>query len=190
MRLLWRSVRQSHGSRVFAAPLLPFHSVARQYSTTRQGVLCIGIKFDIMDDMRIALDTDVFIASVRSKTGASRYILKLIERKRLTAVTTVNMLIEYEAILKRQEHLEAAGLSLEEADKVIDALAALVEPITPHFLWRPQLKDPNDEMILEAAANGQADAIVTFNRKHFARVAPRFGIEVMQPADLLRRLFQ
>lgn len=141
-----------------------------------------------MCDMRVVLDTDVVVASVRSKTGASRVILTRIEHGQLTALASVSMLIEYEAVLKRAPHLAAAKMTLIDVDRFTDALASIVEPITPHFLWRPQLKDPNDELILEAAANGHADAIVTFNIRHFGEIAPRFGIAVVQPGDLLRRL--
>jgi len=138
--------------------------------------------------MRVVLDTDVVVASVRSRTGASRVVLTLIERGQLTALASVSLLIEYEAVLKRPAHLTAANMTLADVDHFIDALASLVEPVTPHFLWRPQLRDPNDEMILAAAANGHAEAIVTFNIRHFGDIAPRFGIAVMQPGDILRRL--
>jgi len=134
--------------------------------------------------MRIVMDTDILIASVRSKTGASRSIMHMIERRQLTAVATVPMLIEYEAVLTRPEHLAAGNLTRHGAENIINALAALLLPIEPHFSWRPQLKDPNDEMILEAAVNGQA----TFNTRHFAPAVQRFGIEALNPGDFLRRI--
>jgi predicted nucleic acid-binding protein len=67
-------------------------------------------------------------------------------------------------------------------------LAAVAEPVRLTFNWRPALRDPDDDMVLEAAANGRADAIVTFNLRDFADVAPRFGIAVLRPADALRKL--
>lgn len=138
--------------------------------------------------MKIVLDTDVFIASVRSKTGAARYIVRLIERRQLTALASVPLLIEYEAVLKRPEHLKAGNLTIATADNVIYALAALLVPVESHFSWRPQLKDPDDEMILEAAINGRANCVVTFNTRHFEQVGQRFGIEILKPAELLRRI--
>ena len=138
--------------------------------------------------MRVVIDTDVIVASMRSKTGASRGVMRLVEHKRLTPIATASIMFEYEAVLKRQEHLRAARMTIHDVDKLIDALVSFVEPVTSHFMWRPQLKDPNDEMILEAAVNGRAKAIVTFNLKHFARIAPRFGIDILEPADLLRRI--
>lgn len=67
------------------------------------------------------------------------------------------------------------------------ALASAVEPVSVHIVWRPQLRDPSDEMVLEAAINGRADAIVTFNVKDFGP-AGRFGVSVVRPGDLLRRM--
>jgi predicted nucleic acid-binding protein len=66
-------------------------------------------------------------------------------------------------------------------------LAALIEPVEVHFQWRPQVRDPSDEMVLEAAINGRADALVTYNLKHFALAGDRFKIPVLRPADLLRK---
>lgn len=65
----------------------------------------------------------------------------------------------------------------------------MTEPIETHFVWRPILKDPNDEMILEASANGRADMIVSFNRRDF-QAAERFGIDVCLPRDALIRIIQ
>ena len=67
----------------------------------------------------------------------------------------------------------------------VDALAASVEPVETHFIWRLQLRDPSDEMVLEAAVNGQVQAIVTHNTKDFATIAPGFGVRVLTPAQLL-----
>ncbi len=64
----------------------------------------------------------------------------------------------------------------------------MTEPTETHFLWRPQLRDPADELVLEAAVNGRADAIVTFNRRDFGLIPARFGIEVPTPGQSIRRL--
>jgi len=138
--------------------------------------------------MRCVLDTDVIVASVRSQTGASREIIRRIGLRQLTALASVALLVEYEAVLKRPEHLQAANLTALQVDVLLDALASLFIPVTPHFLWRPQLKDPNDEMILETAVNGQAGVIATFNTRHFGNAAGRFGIEVLRPGEFLRSI--
>ena len=67
----------------------------------------------------------------------------------------------------------------------MDGVAALIRPVTSHFIWRPQLKDPGDEMVLEAAVNGMADAIVTFNQRDYGSVPLHFGVETLLPRDVL-----
>jgi len=71
---------------------------------------------------------------------------------------------------------------------MIDAFVGIAEPVEVHYQWRPQLNDAGDEMVLEAAVNGQADAIVTFNRRDYGRIPSRFGIELLNPVDALRRI--
>ncbi len=97
-------------------------------------------------------------------------------------------MLEYEAVVTRPEHLAVIGLSRDEVNRLLDGLAALVEPVTPHFLWRPQLRDPDDEMLLDTAVAGHCDAIVTFNSRDFLPAARRFGLEVLLPRDIIRRL--
>lgn len=150
--------------------------------------LTLYLIYHIICNMRCVLDTDVLIAGLRSAKGASREIIAMVGRKEITAVATISMMAEYEAVLKRTEHLEAANLTMEDVDTLLDALASLFVPVVPHFLWRPQLKDPDDEMILEAAVNGRATAIITFNIRHFGKAAARFGVEVLRPGDFLKRL--
>jgi putative PIN family toxin of toxin-antitoxin system len=140
--------------------------------------------------MRCVLDTDVVVASLRSKTGASREIMRRVGLRQLTALASVALLVEYEAVLKRPEHLQAANLTAAQVDLFLDALTHLFVPVTPHFLWRPLLKDPNDEMIVEAAVNGQAQVILTFNTRHFGNAASRFGIQVLKPGDFLQKITQ
>jgi len=64
----------------------------------------------------------------------------------------------------------------------------MAEPVETHFLWRPQLRDPNDEMVLEAAGNGQPDALVIFNRRDFGTAPAQFGVEVLLPRDAIARI--
>lgn len=136
--------------------------------------------------MILALDTDAVDAALRSPHGASRRLIQELRGGGVKAVATVGMFIEYEAVLTRPENLSAAGLSATEIGLFFDGLAALVTPVRPHFLWRPQLRDPNDEMVLDAAVNGRAAAIVTFNLKDFLPATRRFGVEVTRPGDIFR----
>jgi predicted nucleic acid-binding protein len=96
--------------------------------------------------------------------------------------------MEYEAVCCRAEHRMAAGLSDREADAFVTAVIALAEPVEMHFLWRPQLRDPGDEMVLETAVNGQAEALVTFNIRDFGDVPSRFGVEVLLPREAITRI--
>lgn len=142
----------------------------------------------IMGDMKCVLDTDVLVAGLRSPTGASREIIRMVGRGEIEALATITIMTEYEAVLKRSEHLQAANLTEADVDKLLDTLASIITQVTPHFLWRPMLKDPDDEMILEAAVNGQAEVIITFNTRHFGKAASQFGIEVMKPGNFLGKV--
>lgn len=103
-------------------------------------------------------------------------------------IATAALAIEYEAVCRRSEHRLPAGLSEKDVETFLDAVVDLVEPVDAWFLWRPQLRDPGDEFVLEAAANGRAAAIVTFNRRDFEPASHRFGIEVLSPGQALMRI--
>jgi putative PIN family toxin of toxin-antitoxin system len=134
------------------------------------------------------LDTNVVVAAMRSPTGASAALPIAARRSELTMLANVALAVEYEATCRLAEHRIAAGLDLDEVDIFVDAVLALVEPVETHFMWRPQLRDPADELVLEAAVNGQADAIVTFNLRDFGDAPARFGIDMLRPAEALRRI--
>ena len=96
--------------------------------------------------------------------------------------------MEYEAICSEAEHQLAAGLSEREVEIFVDVVVAMAEPVKTHFLWRPQLRDPGDEMVLETAVNERADALVTFNVWDFGTVPARLGIKVMIPREAIGRI--
>jgi putative PIN family toxin of toxin-antitoxin system len=138
--------------------------------------------------LRIVLDTDVVVAALRSRDGASNALIRAIAMGRLRALVTPALFLEYEAVLKRAEQRIVHGMSLTEVDGFLSALASASEPVEVSFQWRPQLADPNDEMVLEAAVNGVADALVTHNVKDFVKGAARFGLRVLRPGELLKEL--
>jgi putative PIN family toxin of toxin-antitoxin system len=150
--------------------------------------LILNQENDITGNVRCVLDTDVIIAAMRSPTGASAALLVAARHLALTMLGTVALALEYEATCLLPEHRTAAGLSLDEAYIFVDGLLALIEPVEPYFLWRPQLRDPGDELVLEAAINGQAAALVTFNRRDFGAAPARFGIELLAPREILQRI--
>jgi putative PIN family toxin of toxin-antitoxin system len=137
--------------------------------------------------LRAVLDTNVLVKARRSLTGASNALLRLLDQRSFTMVTSVPLFLEYEAVLSRPEHLAALNLTEQAVADFLDYLAGLVEPVRLYYLWRPQLTDEADEMVLETAINGRADVIVTFNVRHFGP-AGRFGIAIIEPAQAIRRI--
>lgn len=134
------------------------------------------------------VNTDVVVAGLRSPAGASAALLIQLLKGRATMLLSVALALEYEASCLRREHLLAANASAVEVRQVLDTIMDVVVPVELHYRWRPQLSDPGDDMVLEAAVNGRADAIVTFNRKDYGSVPARFGIAVLSPSDVLRRV--
>jgi putative PIN family toxin of toxin-antitoxin system len=135
--------------------------------------------------VRLVMDTDAVVAAMPSPGGASAALLRAARAGRVTLLASAPLCLEYEAVCSRPEHLRAAGFDVGDVAVFLDAM---VEPVATWFLWRPQLRDPDDELVLEAAVNGRADAIVTFNGRDFLPAAVRFGVEVLMPRDALRKL--
>jgi putative PIN family toxin of toxin-antitoxin system len=136
---------------------------------------------------RVVLDTTVLIAALRSDRGASRILLTQALRGEFVALASVPLMVEYEAVATRPEHLEAAGLTEPDVQAVLDALA-VVEPVRLGFLWRPMLPDVDDDMVLETAVNGQAHMLVTVNLRDFKPAAAVFHLKVVSPAEALTKL--
>jgi putative PIN family toxin of toxin-antitoxin system len=136
----------------------------------------------------VVLDTDVMVAAFRSDRGASRQLLISALDGELELLASVPLMIEYEAALTRSEQLTAIGLTGAEVNKVLDAVAAVATPVAFRFLWRPRLKDPADEMVLETAVNGNADWLVTFNTRHLSEGARDFGIRVLRPVEAWKQV--
>lgn len=103
-------------------------------------------------------------------------------------LATPPLFCEYEEVLKRPEQQLVHGLTPDEGDGFLTELAALVEPIELHFRCRPQVRDPSDEMVLETAINGRADALVTYNVTDFALAGERFRISILRPGELLKKV--
>ncbi len=140
---------------------------------------------------RVLLDTNVLVAALLSSSGASYALLQAVSTRRLKFVASPAVWLEYEAVLKRDDMRAKHGFSLRDIDGFLRALALWVEPVQLHYFWRPQLRDPGDEMVFEAAVNGRVDALVTHNVKDFFHAAPRFDLTIYTPAqalDLMEKL--
>jgi putative PIN family toxin of toxin-antitoxin system len=134
------------------------------------------------------LDTDVVVAALRSSRGASRQLLLGALDRRFEFLISVPLMVEYEAVLTRPEHLAACMLSAGEVGRVLDDLASVARPVQFSFRWRPRLSDPNDDMVLETAVNGNAGAIVTFNQRDFAETSIEFDCAVISPGMALQQM--
>ncbi len=132
----------------------------------------------------------MIVSAMRSPTGGSAELLRRINAGRAVMLFKVALALEYESESTLAEHCMGAGISIAEAKSFVARLIALGEPVQSHFRWRPQLRDPGDELVLEAAVNGRADAIATFNEKDFRGSLTRFGIDILRPGDLLRRILK
>jgi putative PIN family toxin of toxin-antitoxin system len=137
---------------------------------------------------RVVLDTNVLVAASRSRQGASFALLQALRRQRFVALVSVPLMLEYEAVLLRPAHLAKSRRSAPETEAFLVAMCLLVEPVHLRYLWRPQLRDAADEMVLETALNGRADVLVTLNGADFTPAAGRFRLPVWTPGRFLRWL--
>ena len=137
--------------------------------------------------MRAVLDTSVLVAGVRSARGASRELLRMVLDGEFRPLVSVPLVLEYEAVLTRPEHL-AGNVDAQANVDIVKALCRMGEPVHISHRLRPQLVDPDDEFVLEAAYHGKADLIVTLNTRDFLMASRRFGIGVLRPCEALERI--
>ena len=144
-------------------------------------------RFDIINDimLRVLLDTNVLVAGLTSARGASFALLQAVATGKLQIAASPAVWLEYESVLKRDEIQAIHGFSVSHIDHFLSALAVWVHPVGLHYIWRPQLRDPGDEMVLEAAVNGQVSALVTHNVRDFSGAAAKFSLQVLTPAQLI-----
>lgn len=139
-----------------------------------------------MAPIPVVLDTNVLVAALRSNSGASFRLLSLVGRSdRFQIQLSVPLLLEYEEVTKRQA--EELGLSHEDIEVVLDYLCSVARLHEIFFLWRPVLRDPRDDLVLEVAVTGSCHGIISNNRRDFA-VAEHFGLWVDSPTEFLRRI--
>lgn len=138
-----------------------------------------------MIPLRVVVDTNVIFSAMRSSNGASFQVLRLVGRGLFTLLVSVPLILEYEATAKR--HLDDLPIDGATVEAIIDYICGIAHAQEIHFRWRPMLRDPGDEMVLELAVAAGCDAIVTFNKRDFQGVE-QFAIRLLTPAELLREI--
>ncbi len=160
---------------------VPQHAV----SASRHAIfrpLDSSIARDTISIVRVVLDSSVVVSALRSRRGASFQVLRLLREGRFEIALSVPLAFEYEAVLLR--HAGELGLSRDEAEGLVDYLCEVGYKQPIHFLWRPALTDPCDELVLELAVAAECQAIVTHNVRDFAGAA-RFALRVITPGAFL-----
>jgi putative PIN family toxin of toxin-antitoxin system len=140
--------------------------------------------------VRLVLDTSVIVSAFRSKHGASRKLMEAFDANMFVMLLSIPLFLEYEDVLTRPEQMAVHGVALADISDFLNTLAARALEVTFHYRIRPQLPDPNDEMVLETAVNGVADAIVTHNTSDFLAGAARFGKQVLTPGHIIKQRLQ
>lgn len=135
--------------------------------------------------VKIVLDTNVLTAALISPFGASFRVLEKIVAGDLRVVATPALWAEYEEQLSGARFTSLTPLSRREVDDILDYLASVVEPVVNDFVWRGILPDEDDAMVVEAAFNGDADFMLTFNTTDFETVRGQVSFEIATPARLL-----
>ena len=132
---------------------------------------------------RIVIDTNVFVSALRSHRGASYRLFMLLGGKQFEISVSVPLILEYESAAKRLTR--EFGLTHSDVDDALDYICSIAEQCQIHYLWRPMLKDPKDDLVLELAVEASAKFIVTYNLRDFAG-AEKFGIQVLTPKEFLK----
>ena len=132
-------------------------------------------------------DTNLFVAALRSRRGASFVILNAIRQELVTGAASQALLLEYADVLLREGNIEKSWADEDEIETILGVLVNQLKHVEIYYRWRPQLSDPDDEMVLECAISAQASASVTFNKRDFLPNATLFGIEIMSPSEFIKR---
>jgi len=132
---------------------------------------------------KIIIDTNIIVSALKSRNGFSFDLLSIIDDKRFKVYISVPLIFEYEDAVKRNK--SKIKLNKSDIDAIIDYICLIAEKRKIFYLWRPYLKDPKDDMILEVAVESEADYIISFNKKDFVGVE-KFNIKVVTPKEFLK----
>ena len=138
-----------------------------------------------MKKLNIVIDTNVIVSALRSKQGASFKLISLIVKNQFEFSISVPLVLEYEGVLRR--YLDEKLYSDSDIDDFLNYLCKVGNKQKVYFLWRPFLKDPKDDMVLELAIESNSEYIITFNKRDFVGVN-KFGKEVLTPSEFIKKL--
>lgn len=133
----------------------------------------------------VVLDTNVLVSAIRSRRGSSYELLSRLGSGEFDVAVSVSLVLEYESVLLR--HVVASPMSEQDVHALVDYMCDVALWQEIFFLWRPYLRDSNDDLILELAVAAGCDAIVSHNVRDFVG-AERFGVKVLAPAVFLQTL--
>jgi putative PIN family toxin of toxin-antitoxin system len=138
--------------------------------------------------LRIVIDTDVLLSAFIPPTGASRELVLDALDKKFALLLSTPLLVEYESVLRRPQHLSRARATDADVTEILDALAGVCVPVLFDYQWRPTGAHADDELVVETAINGHADALATFNLKDMRDAGGLFGFHAQRPGPLVRRI--
>jgi putative PIN family toxin of toxin-antitoxin system len=138
--------------------------------------------------MIVVIDTNVLLQALKSKNGASHYILRLIREQKVTIALSLQVFKEYEDVLKRPEILKIIGLSFSDIEKVLRFISYIAKPFTTYYLFRPNLKDEKDNIFVELSLVSNAQYVITNNIKDFTQNSDlKFDdLKIITPADFVK----
>lgn len=136
-----------------------------------------------MQKLQIVIDTNVFISALKNDTGASFYLLSLIGKSAFKTNISVPLIMEYESVAHR--FLKQTNLTVADLNDILDYVCFASNRHKINYLWRPFLKDPKDDLVLELAVKARSRHIITFNKKDFKNIS-KFGISAVTPWEFLK----
>ena len=136
-----------------------------------------------MKKYKIVIDTNVILAGLRSRNGAAFKLLELLDSEKFYLNISVPLILEYESIISR--NIDKLAIDEKDMTDFLDYICLIGKKCSIYYLWRPYLKDPKDEFVLELAFNSESDFIITYNKKDFIGIE-KLGINVLTPKDFLQ----
>jgi putative PIN family toxin of toxin-antitoxin system len=136
-----------------------------------------------MKNDQIVIDTNVFVSALKNNTGASFFLLNLIGKNEFETNISVPLLLEYEAVANR--HLKQTNLNASDLNDILDYICSASNRHKINYLWRPFLKDPKNDFVLELAVKSESQYIITYNKKDFKNISV-FGVTALTPWEFLK----